>query len=319
MTFTSRSICSPLNELLAAVEKKIDIEKLEEDLKSKYVEQLKAKDDTIAKLQQEIMNLSEKCKENDQTLEQLDRARKENEVLDEIISDEKRKLVEKQGTVEELNSRIADNLNQIASVEKKNIELKKEVNRLSVMENENQSLNEQVNDLMSKLNRMFELEKKITILSVDCNEKQAKIDNITFELKTNFELNERLARERSELMNRLDLSAKLDSDKSIQINELKVEMGNLNAQLSLQNDKCDFINAKLKDTSALKNQLEKDRKDICWQINDLLKNPDCDFEDLKTFLVKVDEKINNVDFKKPRGGAFLKSIASQTLASSNTN
>lgn len=317
-TFINQSVLNPLMELVAAVEKNIDIERVEGELKAKYEAQLKEKDERLNELEQNLLELQEslnqKSSDHESAIEQLERAKKENVVLDEIISDEKRKLEEKQSTIEVLNVRISQNMNEISSIKEKNIELSKEVNRLSVMEKQNQSLNEQVNDLMSKTNKMFELEKKITMLNVDCNEKQTQIENIRYELKTNIELNERLSKERMDLMNRLDVLMKEDSDKACIINELRNESTNLNAQLSLQNDKCDFLEVKLKDTSALKNQLDKDRKDICWQINDLLNNPDVDFDDLKTFLLRVEEKINNADTKKPKGAAFVESLAGQTAS-----
>lgn len=316
MTFVNKSVCVPLMELLSAVEKKIDIEALEESLKAKYEQQLKEKDDVIsekdgliAKLQRDILNLEEKCKEHAETREQLARAKHENEVLDEIISDEKRKIAEKQSTIEELNVRISANLNQISSVEEVNIELKKEVNRLSLVDKENKSLTEQVTDLMSKVDRIFELEKRIRILNVENSEKENQIETTSFELKTSMDHGERLQREKADLISRLENVTREDSSKAVKINVLQERASQLSAQLSLQSDKFDFISAKLKDVTALKGQLENDRKDVCWQINELLKNPDIDFEDLKTFLVRVEEKINNVDIKKPKGATFVKSLA----------
>lgn len=316
MTFINKSVCAPLMELLSAVEKKIDIEALEEGLKAKYEQQLKEKDEVIsekdeliAKLQRDILNLEEKCKDHDETREQLARAKHENEVLDEIISDEKRKIAEKQSTIEELNVCISKNLDQISAVERVNIELKKEMNRLSLVEKENKSLSEQVTDLMVKVDRIFELEKRIRILNVEVSEKQNQIETTSFELKTITELSERLQREKTDLIGRLEAANREDVSKAAKINELQEQASQLSAQLSLQSDKFDFISAKLKDVTALKGQLESDRKDVCWQINELLKNPDIDFDDLKTFLVRVEEKINNVDIKKPKGASFVKSLA----------
>ena len=158
-SFINKSVCNPLMELITAVEKKIDIEKVEEELKAKYEEQLKAKDELIGKLEHDLttlkQDLKEKSNHHETVLEQLERARNENEVLDEIISDEKRKLEAKQSTIEELNVRISESMQLISKTEEKNIELNKEVNRLSVMEKQNQSLNEQVNDLMNKTNKCF--------------------------------------------------------------------------------------------------------------------------------------------------------------------
>lgn len=317
MTFINQSVCSPLMELLTAVEKKIDIEAIEESLKAKHEQQLKEKDavisekdDLIEKMKQEILELKEKHqKESQNTMEQLARAKHENEVLDEIISDEKRKIAEKQGTIEELNVRISENLNRIASVEATNIELKQEVNRLNLVEKENKSLSDQVDELMVKVNQVFELNKQIRFLNMDISEKKSQVETISLELKTSLEQGERLQKEKVDLMSRLELVMQEDSCKAAKISELQERAIQLNAQLSLQSDKFDFISAKLKDVTALKGQLENDRKDVCWQINDLLKNPDIDFDDLKTFLVRVEEKINNVDIKKPKGAAFVKSLA----------
>lgn len=335
MTFINNSVCTPLMELLTAVEKKIDIEAVEEGLKAKYEQQLSEKDiainekdaaiserdtaiskkdDLIEKLKQEICDLKEECRDHQATKEQLVRAKQENDVLDEIISDEKRKIVEKQSTIEELNVRISENLNKMAKVEEANIELKKEVNRLSLVEKENTSLNDQVAELMVKTERMFDLEKKLRILNVEVGKKQSELETISFELTASKEQGERLQKEKIDLMARLELVTREDSSKATKITELQEQAIQLNAQLNLQSDKFDFISAKLKDVTALKGQLESDRKDVCWQINDLLKNPDIDFDDLKTFLMRVEEKINNVDIKKPKGAAFVKSLASNKEA-----
>lgn len=359
-TFLNQSVCAPLMELISKVEKKIDIERVEDDLKQKFEQQLKAKDDLLSnqnvkinELEKELEQLKERCKDYDGLVEKLERSKKENEVLDEIISDEKRKLAEKQGTVEELNCKISDYLNEIKEKENRNIDLTKEINRLSLMEKENESLKEQLEKALIEVKRIFDLEKNITFLKMKNDEKDSQIENAQYELKTNLDLNQRLSKERSELMKKLDELTKENNDKQSEINNIQFELKsnvslnerlteernvltsnidsllkedkskaatidslksanvNLNAQLSLQNDRCDFVNAKLKDTSTLKNQLEKDRKDICWQINELLQNPDVEFEDLKTFLIRVEEKINSVDFKKPKGSAFIKSLVVQ--------
>ena len=320
MTFLNKSVCAPLMELLSAVEKKIDIETLEEGLKVKYEQQLKEKeqekdsmiaekDGLIEKLKQEILDLKEQCKDNQSNLEQLARMKQENEVLDEIISDEKRKTAEKQSTIEELNIRISENLNKMARVEEVNIKLKEEGNRLSLVDKENRSLSDQVTILMGKMSRMFELEKKLRTLDMDLTEKRTELDTARFELRARTDQSERLQREKVDLMNRLELAKREEASKATKIAELQEQAIQLNSQLSLQSDKLDFVSAKLKDVTALKSQLENDRKDVCWQINDLLKNPDIDFDDLKTFLVRVEEKINNVDIKKPKGAAFVKSLA----------
>ena len=227
MTFINQSVCSPLMELLSAVEKKIDIEAVEEGLRAKHEQQLQEKDAVISekdglieKLQQEILGLKEECKENQSTREQLARAKQENDVLDEIISDEKRKIAEKQSTIEELNVQISKNLSRIASVEGINIELKQEVNRLNLVEKENKSLNQQVTELMVKVDKTFELEKQIRLLSMDINEKKSQLETTSFELKASLEQGERLQKEKVDLMNRLELVTR---EKTTKISELQSE------------------------------------------------------------------------------------------------